>query len=65
MTTQEVYDKYVHLDACLSDREWMGESIVAQVFYDLWQAIKEEQNGEKQKIDGGDREGECTRTPGD
>jgi len=38
----DVFEKYKHLDTCLSDRAWLGETIVSQILYDLWQAIREE-----------------------
>ena len=44
-----VYEKYVHLDQCLSDRAWLGESILSQILFDLWQAIREEEEWKKEK----------------
>ena len=45
MTIQEVYEKYKHFDELISDKEWLlredGEpSIINNLIYELWQAIK-------------------------
>lgn len=40
MTIQEVYEKYKHLDICLSDKEWVGDNFKYSILYDLWQTIK-------------------------
>lgn len=40
MTIQEAYEKYKHLDACLSDKEWVGHNFKYSILYDLWQTIK-------------------------
>lgn len=47
MTIKEIYDEYKHFDHILSDKRWFkldGEdgSLVNQILFDLWQAIKEE-----------------------
>ena len=42
MKLREVYEKYEHLDAFLSDQEWLGPTQTHQILYDLWQAIKQE-----------------------
>jgi len=34
----EVYEKYKHLDALFSDKEWLGWSPAS---YDMWRAIRE------------------------
>lgn len=46
----EVYDKYKHLDELLSDKEWLGGSLLKldQILFDLWQAIKEEVEEKKE-----------------
>ena len=49
LTRIQVYEKYVHLDQCLSDRAWLGESILSQILFDLWQAIREEEEWKKEK----------------
>jgi len=52
----EVYKKYEHLDQLLSDAEWLeGEqdSLINNILYDLWGAIKETIN-ETNKKGGGD-----------
>jgi hypothetical protein len=37
----EVYDKFKHLDACLSDPGWMEDSSLPyKILGELWQAIK-------------------------
>ena len=40
MTIHEVYEKYKHLDRCLSDKEWAGEDFKYSIIADLWEAIK-------------------------
>jgi len=40
MTTKDVFEKYKHMDHLLSDRRWLGESLLNQIAYDFWQAIK-------------------------
>lgn len=42
VTFNEVYERYMHLDELLSDKEWLGEGHLTQTLFDLWQAIKEE-----------------------
>lgn len=37
-----IYDKYKHLDSALCDRAWLGETIISQILYDLWQAVRNE-----------------------
>jgi len=41
MTALEVWKKYEHLDANLSDRELVPESFWGSIIFDLWNAIKE------------------------
>jgi hypothetical protein len=36
---KEVYEKYKHLDKCLSDTS-LSEEFESQLRYDLWQAIR-------------------------
>mgnify|MGYP001412411625 CR=1 FL=1 len=43
MTIQEVYAVYKHLDECLSDREWLGESLLSFILFELWEAIRDDQ----------------------
>ena len=52
MTIKEVYEKYKHLDALLSDHEWLidgekGEAsrTINRILFDCWQAIKKSQEG--------------------
>ena len=40
MTHTEAYEKYKHLDQCLSDREWAGDDFKYSIISDLWEAIK-------------------------
>ena len=40
MTPLEVWEKYKHLDANLSDRELIPESFWGSIIFDLWAAIK-------------------------
>ncbi len=40
MTIQEVYDQYKHLP--LDDRDMLPESFWEDILWDLWQAIKQE-----------------------
>jgi len=40
MTTNEVYEKYRHLDALLSDREFLGDELRMVILADLWQAVR-------------------------
>jgi len=37
----EVHEKYKHLDALFSDKEWLGWSPASRALYDMWQAIRE------------------------
>jgi hypothetical protein len=38
----EVYDRFKHLDRCLSDRDWLQGALVPyQVLGEIWKAIKE------------------------
>jgi len=37
----EVYEKYKHLDALFSDKEWLGWSPASRALYDMWRAIRE------------------------
>lgn len=39
---REVYEKYKHLDKCLSDKFWCGETLQAQMLNEFWEAIKQE-----------------------
>lgn len=41
MTAEEVYEKYKHLDANLSDRELVPESFWGSIIMDLWVAVKD------------------------
>ena len=52
MTTQQVFDKYKHLDHLLSDFGWLSDSFQGQIVYDLWQAIKaaQESRAEERKL---------------
>jgi hypothetical protein len=50
MTIREVYERYKHLDALLSD-EAKGTRR-DQVLYDLWQAVKQEVEGQEQIPNG-------------
>ncbi len=45
MRAKEVYEKYKHLDALLSDRVWTraDSTLRGEILYDLWQAVKESQ----------------------
>jgi hypothetical protein len=38
---REVYERYKHLDAVLSDPEWAGDNIPYRMTIDMWKAIKE------------------------
>ena len=40
MTTNEVFEKYKHLDALLSDREFLGNDLRMVILADLWQAVR-------------------------
>ena len=37
---KEVYEQFKHLDMVIGDRDVIGDSIIHQLAYDLWQAIK-------------------------
>ena len=37
---EEVWEKFKHLDALLSDEEWLGEGPLKKCLYDLWQAVR-------------------------
>ncbi len=41
MTIEEVYEEHKHLDHLLSDKEWLPDTQLGMILYDLWQAIKE------------------------
>ena len=41
MTAKEVFEKYEHLDANLSDRELLPDSFWGSIILDLWGAVKE------------------------
>jgi hypothetical protein len=47
MTIKEVYEVYRHLDECLSDREWLGEDLLSQILFELWEAIRDDQESDK------------------
>jgi len=36
----DTYQKYAHLDVCLSDPEWGDGSLQWHILHDLWQAAK-------------------------
>ena len=40
MTIPEVFEKYKHLDQLLSDREWLPDTFIGSILFDLWQAAK-------------------------
>lgn len=47
MTIREIYDEYKHFDQILSDKQWLklddeDGSLVNQILFDLWQAIKQQ-----------------------
>src|SRR3990167_546263 len=45
MTALEARDKYKHLDALLSDIDWFpNDTLLSQITYDLWQAVRIEAN---------------------
>lgn len=44
MTIKEVYKKYKHLDKCLCDKLLMPDGLPGIILYDLWQAIRKEQD---------------------
>ena len=37
---RETYERFKHLDRVIGDRDVIGDSIIHQLAYDLWQAIK-------------------------
>ena len=43
MTIPEVYQVYKHLDECLSDRAWLGDDLLSQILFELWEAIRDDQ----------------------
>ncbi len=50
MTVREAWEKYQHLDQCLSDRDLVLESFWGSIIVDLWTAIKHTiQEGEGRK----------------
>jgi len=40
MTISEVFEKYKHLDQLLSDRKWLPDTFIGSILFDLWQAVK-------------------------
>ena len=44
MTLQEIYEKYKHLDACLSDTAWCNAegAAIYGIAGEMWRAIKRE-----------------------
>ena len=38
----EVYERFKHLDALLSDSDWYRGNMIYGIAHDLWVAIKEE-----------------------
>ena len=37
---KEVYEKYKHMNAILTDKQWVFD-VASQARYDLWEAVKE------------------------
>ena len=40
ITTNDVFERYKHLDDILSDRECLKNGLKNQILCDLWQAVK-------------------------
>ena len=41
---EAIWQRYKHFDYLLSDKDWLfDESVLNNIFYDLWQAIRREE----------------------
>jgi hypothetical protein len=43
MTITKTYESYKFLDGLLSDETWLPQNLPGRYLYDLWQAIKTQQ----------------------
>jgi len=37
---REVHDKYKHLDALLTDKQWLPDTFLSQIMFDAWRTIR-------------------------
>ena len=40
---EAVWQEHKHLDYLLSDKDWLPDTSISHILYDLWQAIRREE----------------------